>query len=226
MTEPKSPVERAVEVLVFAPVGLAVTARELLPRLVERGRQQVTGQLTTAKVIGQFAVQQGQSRAERAFERAQASARSTLEQRGQGDGAVRRAPHPAAPSGEKLATASTSTPTPVTPTASAPAASTAPGPDGSGAPSPAPAVPRPEPVAVRPDPSPTTAMPAATAPGRDSGPLSAALPIPAYDSLSASQVVPRLSSLTAEELESVRAYETAHRGRKTILNKVAQLASS
>jgi hypothetical protein len=49
------------------------------------------------------------------------------------------------------------------------------------------------------------------------------LAITDYDSLSASQVVTRLAGLSHRELESVRAYEAAHRGRKTILNKVAQL---
>jgi hypothetical protein len=49
------------------------------------------------------------------------------------------------------------------------------------------------------------------------------LAIPDYDSLSASQVVTRLEGLTPGELEAVRSYESANRGRKTILNKVAQL---
>ena len=52
------------------------------------------------------------------------------------------------------------------------------------------------------------------------------LAIPDYDSLSASHVVNRLPGLTAEELEAVRVYEAANRGRKTILNKVAQLQQS
>ncbi|HEX5365879.1 MAG TPA: hypothetical protein VFW63_04355 [Acidimicrobiales bacterium] len=56
-------------------------------------------------------------------------------------------------------------------------------------------------------------------PGRDA----AELAIPDYDSLSASQVVTRLDGLAPDELEAVRAYEAANRGRKTILNKVAQL---
>ncbi|MGH9211772.1 MAG: hypothetical protein ACRD2C_13965 [Acidimicrobiales bacterium] len=54
-------------------------------------------------------------------------------------------------------------------------------------------------------------------------PEASTLAIPDYDSLSASQVVNRLPSLTPDELEAVRAYEAAHRGRKTILNKAAQL---
>jgi hypothetical protein len=49
------------------------------------------------------------------------------------------------------------------------------------------------------------------------------LAIPDYDSLSASQVVPRLAGLAADELELVRQYEAGTRGRKTILNKIAQL---
>lgn len=49
------------------------------------------------------------------------------------------------------------------------------------------------------------------------------LAIPGYDSLSASQVVTRLEGLTPAELEAVRSYESANRGRKTILNRVAQL---
>jgi hypothetical protein len=57
----------------------------------------------------------------------------------------------------------------------------------------------------------------------DPGPNVADLAITDYDSLSASQVVTRLPGLTLDELEAVRAYEAAHRGRKTILNKVAQL---
>ena len=49
------------------------------------------------------------------------------------------------------------------------------------------------------------------------------LAIPGYDALSASQVVQRLAGLSPAELESVRAYEEATRGRKTILSRVAQL---
>jgi len=46
-----------------------------------------------------------------------------------------------------------------------------------------------------------------------------------YDSLAASQVVPRLAALRPDELEAVRRYELAHRGRKTILGRVAQIQS-
>lgn len=69
----------------------------------------------------------------------------------------------------------------------------------------------------------TERRPATTVEPSDPGPNVADLAITDYDSLSASQVVTRLPGLTLDELEAVRAYEAAHRGRKTILNKVAQL---
>ena len=44
-----------------------------------------------------------------------------------------------------------------------------------------------------------------------------------YDTLSASQVVPRLESLGPEELEAVLRYEASHRNRRTILHRASQL---
>lgn len=52
------------------------------------------------------------------------------------------------------------------------------------------------------------------------------LVIPGYDSLAASQVVPRLTTLQPAELSAIGAYEEAHRGRRTILNRVRQLLGS
>lgn len=68
----------------------------------------------------------------------------------------------------------------------------------------------PEPVAATPSPP-------------RSGAEAADLPIPDYDSLAASQVIPRLDGLTPDELEAVARYEAGHRGRKTILGKVDRL---
>jgi hypothetical protein len=50
------------------------------------------------------------------------------------------------------------------------------------------------------------------------------LAIPDYDSLSAFQVMPRLEALDAGDLDAVREYEESTRGRRTILNKIAQLS--
>lgn len=49
------------------------------------------------------------------------------------------------------------------------------------------------------------------------------LAIPEYDSLAASQVVPRLTTLDPTELVAIGAYETANRARRTILNRVTAL---
>lgn len=49
------------------------------------------------------------------------------------------------------------------------------------------------------------------------------LAIPGYDSLAASQVIPRLESLSAAELEALRLHEIGGRGRRTILTRIAQI---
>ena len=85
--------------------------------------------------------------------------------------------------------------------------------------------------AATPGPDQGAPAPAATPPGRrqrvpeaEGGvPLAAELPIPGYDSLSASQVVQRLPGLSAPELAGIRRYEQAGRGRKTVLLRIGQL---
>jgi hypothetical protein len=59
--EPTSVSQRLLDVLVFAPAGLMVTAIEEFPRLVERGRERVTGQVTSARSVGSFVVTTGRS---------------------------------------------------------------------------------------------------------------------------------------------------------------------
>lgn len=175
MSQDRSPLDQAIELLVFAPVGLAISAREALPALIERGRQQVSGQATMAKMVGQFAVKEGQKRASRVVDDVRQQATTVIDQLvGDSDQMVPR--------------------------------------DNGSAPS-APAASPPRPAAAPPV-------------RQSSGEASAELAITDYDSLAASQVVPRLSGLTADELELVRAYEAAHRGRKTILSRVAQLQSN
>lgn len=61
--------------------------------------------------------------------------------------------------------------------------------------------------------------------GAGAAPTVADLPIPGYDTLAASQVVQRLGSLRPEELDAVRRYEVATRGRRTILHRIAQLST-
>ncbi len=95
------------------------------------------------------------------------------------------------------------------------------------------------PAAPRPATAPATAPPAAetiaSGPDETAAPTASALEpavsvddlaLPDYDSLSASQVIPRLQGLDPGELEDLRRYEAAGRSRRTILNKIDQLQSS
>ena len=70
MSEPKTPLEQALDLFVYIPVGLALTARDELPRLADKGRQRVTNEMTMARAVGQFVVTQGQKEAEKAIKAA------------------------------------------------------------------------------------------------------------------------------------------------------------
>lgn len=172
MSEPKKPLEQVLDLFVYAPLGFLMNADEVIPNLIERGRQQVT----MARMFGQMAVKQGQVEASKAATKLQGQASEVV---GQLSGA--RTPNNRA--------------------AGAPAPATVP-------------ATRAAAPAAAPD---AAVEPSEPAPGVES------LAIPDYDSLSASQVVPRLEGLSGVELDSVRAYEAANRGRKTILSKISAL---
>ncbi|MGH9102351.1 MAG: hypothetical protein ACRDYD_05125 [Acidimicrobiales bacterium] len=55
---PASPLERALELLLYAPVGLALTVAQDLPALAEKGRRRLGGQVQTARVVGHVALSQ------------------------------------------------------------------------------------------------------------------------------------------------------------------------
>lgn len=162
MSASRGPVDQALDLFVFAPLGLAVLVAEQLPELAGRGRQRFESRTAMARVVGQFAVDKGRAEATTALRRV-----------------VGSPSRPAPPS------------PPPPPAPAAPAAPPAP-PPGAG----------------------TTA---------GGGESPADLAIPGYDSLSAPQVVARLDGLSGEELTAVRVYETATRGRRTVLGRIAQL---
>jgi hypothetical protein len=169
VTDEKHVVEQALDALVYAPLGFALEARRLLPTFVERGRAQVQ----MARVIGKFAVKQGQVEAGRRLNTAQGRAGSVLAEYG----LVTADPEP--PDATDLADQGDAVPASEDTVV----------------------------VEVRSDPAPPASS----------------LAIAGYDSLAASQVIPRLGGLDAAELEAVRRYETSNRGRKTILGKIDQL---
>jgi hypothetical protein len=52
----KGPLQRTIDLCVFAPVGVAVTVVEELPDLISKGRERVERQLGNARVVGRFVV--------------------------------------------------------------------------------------------------------------------------------------------------------------------------
>jgi len=169
MSKRQEPAEQLLDLLVYAPLGLLLEARDLVPKLAEKGRRRMGGQVTVARMIGEMAVRQGQRRAEKVVQRLRED----------------RTTGPVEGSSTETTTART---------------------NGHG---PAPA-----------------ASPTAAPPRRGPAPEAGGLAIPGYDTLSASQVVPRLEGLSAAELEAIRAYEEATRARKTVLTRIDQLRGS
>lgn len=200
-------VEQALDAFVYAPIGLLFDGPARFPTLVRSGRSQVTN----ARMMGMFAVQMGRNEVTRRATELDGPVLDLL--RGLG-----------------LVPGATPTPTPApTPTADAdaaparePAAETTPATKAS--PTKATAT---RATATKAPAKKATATKAAAKKAAAAKPTPAQRPaelaIPDYDSLSASQVVTRLRGLSDAQLEAVRAYEAATRGRKTILNKVQQL---
>ena len=188
----KSPVDQVLDLVVFAPLGLALTARTQLPEMVAKGRAQVEGQLTMARFIGQFAVQQGKVEVEKRL-KAYTGRTPAPEPKPQ--------PQPTAEAGASTVEQDGTTPPPA-------------------------ADEEPDTIVTVPVTVLSQPAPELVGPSKEPGgpaPSAADLAIPGYDALSASQVVQRLAGLSPAELEQVRRYEAATRGRKTVLTKISQL---
>lgn len=65
MTDQRDPVESVLDVAVYAPIGLALTVRDRLPRQVRQRRQAVLNRVQLAKFIGQYVVRHGWAEIER-----------------------------------------------------------------------------------------------------------------------------------------------------------------
>jgi len=195
--------DRALDLLVYAPVGVALYLRDTVPTFVNlfvsRGRaelgqrrQQAQDQVAQARAMGEFAVNFGGPKVREHVEKGIALARKSAESVLGGAGDEDRVPDAADDD---------------------PSPAPAPRPDRAAANSRAASRPAGESTSTS---TATTAAPA---------PAATTLVIPDYDELSASQVVERLDGLQAGELDAVRAYEEAHRSRRTILYKIEQLTS-
>jgi hypothetical protein len=223
MTDHKDRIEHTLEVLVLAPIGVGLYLKDMGPTFVnmfvargraeiDRRQAQVQQRTTTAKSIGQVAMTFGvpmvRQRVEREVDSARQRAQTFL---GSIPGVDTSGPKPApketkAPSPPKDTTRPTGAkpPTRSTPAAEHPSTNKS-HTNGAGA----------NGAAITPD-----ALVTNGASGAGDS-----LPIPGYDALSASQVVERLAGLSSAELDAVRAYEGAHRNRRTILGKIDQISA-
>lgn len=167
----RSPLERMLDLAVYAPLGAALALRDHLPSLADEGRQRFASQARLARVVGEMALNEGRRQVASVVGR-------------RAEGSSRAGPGPMGGAGEEQAGGA--------PTVQAAAAARA------------------------------AATAAATAAPRasDSG-----LPIPGYDTLSASQVVQRLEGLGPAELAAVRSHEEGGRNRKTVLLRISQLGA-
>ncbi len=191
--------ERPLEAFVFAPLGFVLEARQMYPRFVDRGRNQIL----LARLVGRYATRQAMTTAGEVLERNAGPATDLLRVVGLVP------PSEPAPPAPDVSAAPGPADAPGDGPIAGPIAGAGDVPGGDGGAAPEVEVPEVE--------VPEVEVPEVEVPEVGS------LAIPDYDSLAASQVVPRLDSLTADELEAVRCYETGVRGRKTILSKIAQL---
>src|SRR5437879_2681310 len=72
------PLDLLLDAFVYVPVGLAVSAKEVLPDLAARGRERVGARVSSARIVGEFAVHAGQAQAAKAFSRARVEAQDRL----------------------------------------------------------------------------------------------------------------------------------------------------
>ncbi len=207
----------------YAPIGLVLDAPKYLPELAEKGR----GQVALAKLIGKVAVDRMEKELGpfAAFFRAAAAwdPSSTCGPRCGPNAADEPAatPEPAsttsAPRTEPVATEASAEPgEPVAPTSGtkgrAASAARRPRPAGAG---PAAATGKARTRRTR-EATPQRA-------DTEQVPDEAQLPLDGYATLSASQIVPRLTTLAPAELEAVGRFERANRNRRTVLNRIDQL---
>jgi hypothetical protein len=196
MAEQATPLDRLVDLALYAPVGLALELRKQLPGWAKTGRAEVDNRVNLYRMIGKFAVHQGRAELVKRLEK-------LAEERAAAQAGVIDA------ASERVATeppATTLSSDDAQTRRSKPATKQ----------QQQPSTPRKSAPSNKVDAS--DAALSAPAPGNQ-----IVLPIADYDSLAASQVVTRLAALSPAELTAVYDYETAHRGRRTVLGKVAQL---
>ena len=134
--------EKLLDALVYAPLGLALEAKDLLPKLAERGR----GQVALTRLAGTVAARRGQSEAVKLVDDLRSGVESLF--------------------------------------------------------------------------TPSSSDDADTESGAETE-----LPIAAYATLTAVEVIPLLAELDDDQLDTIEAFEKANRNRSTVLNRIRQRRS-
>ena len=204
-----------VELCIYAPIGFALDAHKYVPEFVNRGRNQVA----LARFLGKFALE----RVEKQLGPLAALRCRTPEQPGATTPAPDQttsgtaSPPPSAPAPAEP-TSPRSAPTPTTAgskTPSRPVETKAPAAKATRKAAPPKAAPRKATGRKAPRPQVTGDEAMST----DAEQLA----VEGYATLSASQIVPRLTTLARADLETIQRYERANRNRRTILNRIDQL---
>ena len=120
MSDHKNPIDQALDVFVYAPLGFLFSARETIPELAQKGRQYVAA----ARMMGEFALGQGREQAENVVRQAGDQAGQTLSIVG---GLTARRPPPSRPT-PSPATSASSTPASVPDVSAVPEPPAAPAP--------------------------------------------------------------------------------------------------
>jgi hypothetical protein len=198
MTEERTPIDIATDLLVYAPIGLAIHLGKMLPELVETGRSRAEIPVTMTRAMCKAMLAQQRHTpggaklndfvrvAEMMVKPFVDNARNMTTPSGSGAGA-------GASSGtDTRAERATKS--------------------GSGSEQRTP--PRKSEAGTR------------TAPRRSRTPDVESLAVPGYSSLSASQVVSSLRGLSREELQAIRTYESSTRARRTVLDRIETLLAN
>lgn len=198
MAEPeKDPIEQAVELLLYAPVGLIYEYQNVIPQLVKRGKSQVQ----LARVIGKMAVDRQNigidASIEKAVEGLLGTAAQVLTDIGESIGLA-----PPTSSGSETSGSSNGSGDGAPADTSSADAS---GSESLGSGSLSKAVDSKSSASVK------------TQPKR--------LPIARYDELKAKEIIPLLDDLKPAQRSRVGEYERSNRARKTILAKIERLES-
>lgn len=191
----QNPLEQIAEAVLYAPIGLVYEYKNVVPTLVRRGKSQVQ----IAKLMGTMAAREGQRQASKlgvdALIGDVVSTAATTVAKGITDVGVMVG---LAPDDAADATVGDTAEAVIDVDET-------------------PASPKPEAK------SPAKTTPKKTPEKAATGAKSPRLPIARYDELKAREIIPLLDDLSAAQRKTIRAHESAGRGRKTVLAKLDRL---